>query len=246
MIRKVFAKITGKSEQQLKNEALRTAAIKGRFRRARRLIAEGADIHYEDINKLRPLDFAASHGHVNILRLLLEAGASPNPAPGCPHESALISAVTFEHFDAVKLLVEFRANLNLQDQQGFTALHRAVDKGLEEMAEFLCTAGADPNTKNFLGRTPLYAAVAGECRQAAIALVEAGANVDVVNSRGEDIPAFAKRKGLDDVVAAIDRTRHAAAEAKQKGKEALDAAIKKAPVLQKDLQIKKPFTLKKR
>lgn len=64
------------------------------------------------------LAFAAQHGHVEIVRLLLDAGEDPNrfnPVVGHSHTTSLHQAVFSGHEEVVRLLVERGAKLDIED-----------------------------------------------------------------------------------------------------------------------------------
>jgi ankyrin repeat protein len=54
------------------------------------------------------------------------------------------------------LLLDKGANPNaIENERGLTPLHLAADKGRKAMVELLISRGADVNTKDYSGRTPL-------------------------------------------------------------------------------------------
>jgi ankyrin repeat protein len=252
VLRKIFSKVSGKPEQQLKNEALRMAAIKGNFTRAQKLLAEGAEVDCKDVNSLTPLYFAASHGFDNITRLLLEHGASPDVGKDKDLEgSALSQAAYWGHFDVVRTLVEYKADLNLKGYELRSALHEAIWKGREEIAIFLVEAGAKTHGQSRMGATPLQDAVLNDLRRTAVALCRHGADVSVTDKSGDTARDVMVRKGWDDAVAAIDAFRREqeekqrlAIEEERQRKDGLAEAIDSVPVLQSDLVVKKPIVLK--
>lgn len=96
---------------------LMLAALGGHLVLAKGLIEKGADV-----NKTgwAPLHYAATKGHLNIMKLLLEAHAyidaeSPNKS------TPLMMAAMYGTFDAVKLLVDEGADISLKNEQGLTA-----------------------------------------------------------------------------------------------------------------------------
>jgi hypothetical protein len=92
---------------------LPVAAALGRFEDARRLLA---DAGCED--RHMALALAADFGHVEIVRLLLDAGEDPNRynPVGChSHTTPLHQAAGSGHSEVVRLLVERGARLDLQD-----------------------------------------------------------------------------------------------------------------------------------
>lgn len=98
--------------------ALMMAALGGHEALAKVLIEKGADV-----NKTgwAPLHYAATKGHISIMRLLLQNHAyidaeSPNKT------TPLMMASMYGTFDAVKLLVEEGADPSLKNELGLTAL----------------------------------------------------------------------------------------------------------------------------
>jgi len=92
---------------------LPVAAATGRIQDARQVLvlAEAYDRH-------RALAFAAQHGHLEIVRLLLDAGEDPNRynPVGChSHSTPLHQAVINGHEQVVRLLVERGARLDIKD-----------------------------------------------------------------------------------------------------------------------------------
>jgi len=92
---------------------LPVAAALGRIEDARRLLtgASGDDRHLA-------LTLAADFGHVEIVRLLLDAGEDPNrynPVGGHSHTTPLHQAAGRGHDEVVRLLVERGARLHLKD-----------------------------------------------------------------------------------------------------------------------------------
>src|SRR5258708_38703730 len=92
---------------------LPVAASLGRIEEARRLLAGAGS---ED--RHLALTLAADSGHVEIVRLLLDAGEDPNrynPVGGHSHTTALHQAAGRGHDEVVRLLVQRGARLDLQD-----------------------------------------------------------------------------------------------------------------------------------
>jgi Ankyrin repeats (3 copies) len=92
---------------------LAVAAALGRIDDARRLIA-GASAEDRHL----ALSLAADFGHVEIVRLLLDAGEDPNrynPVGGHSHTTPLHQAAGAGHDEVVRLLVERGARLDLRD-----------------------------------------------------------------------------------------------------------------------------------
>ncbi|RYJ03360.1 MAG: ankyrin repeat domain-containing protein [Acetobacteraceae bacterium] len=87
-----------------------------------------------------PVALAARHGHLAVLRLLLERGAM-EAAEGDPREAptALMAAASAGHQDAVALLLEHGADPALRDPAGRTAADLATEAGHADLARRLST-----------------------------------------------------------------------------------------------------------
>jgi hypothetical protein len=119
------------------NTAIRAAALHGEFEAVNALIGRGARIdlpvaaalgRVEEARELLAgassedrhlaLTLAADFGHVEIVRLLLNAGEDPNrynPVGGHSHTTPLHQAAAGGHDEVVQLLVERGARLDLKD-----------------------------------------------------------------------------------------------------------------------------------
>jgi len=124
-------------------DTLAVAAGLGLLDDARRLLpaASALDRH-------RATALAAQHGHVDVLRLLLDAGEDPNrynPKGNHGHSTPLHQAVWTGHVGAVQLLVERGARLDIKDTiHGGTPLGWAEYGGQKEVAEYLRAKGGTP------------------------------------------------------------------------------------------------------
>src|SRR5206468_11373082 len=88
---------------------------------------------------------AAGKGDVTAVRGLLDRGADPNAVPRPQSLNALESAVSKNHFDVVKILVDHGANLR---PNGDSVLGLAADKKHEAIALFLVSRGLKVDDKD--------------------------------------------------------------------------------------------------
>jgi ankyrin repeat protein len=90
---------------------------------------------------------AAAHlGHVEVVRILIKAGAPLDHVNNLGW-TALIESIVLgdggaRHTATLDALVEAGANVNIADRQGLSPLHLAEARGYREMAEILKAAGA--------------------------------------------------------------------------------------------------------
>jgi len=115
---------------------LPVAAALGRFEEARRLLPTASPPQ-----RHLALAMAALFGHVDVLRLLLDEGEDPtrfNPLGFHSHGTPLHHAAWAGHLEAVRLLVERGARLDLRDTvYQNTPLRWAVHGERQEVAAFL-------------------------------------------------------------------------------------------------------------
>jgi ankyrin repeat protein len=98
------------------------------------------------LTRHKAIALAAQHGHVEMVRLLLDAGEDPNrynPAGNHAHSTPMHQAVCAGHLNVVRLLVERGARLDIEDTiyQG-TPLGWAEYLKKPEIEQYLRGAGA--------------------------------------------------------------------------------------------------------
>ena len=115
----------------------------------------------------------------------------------------LIEAVKSKNPDAVSALLKQRADVNVPEGDGATALHWAVHQDDVAMADLLIHAGARVSAANDLGVTPLYLACTNRNRAMVQKLVTAGANPNATLLNGETVLMMCARAGDVDAVKAL-------------------------------------------
>ena len=116
---------------------------------------EGFDAKLGFSERATALIRAAGTGDLQLVRLLVEAGAPVDePCPCVDHESALVAAVNIGATDIVDYLLEQGASLDGGAFDGqSTALHVAVHRQRHDLVNRLLAAGADPAVKDVHHRT---------------------------------------------------------------------------------------------
>ena len=138
---------------------------------------------------------------LDMLKRLLSEGADPNHRvewcnDGSPtlHQWAL-----YAHVEAVQLLLDHGADINILDNLGRSAIEYATGalnwsetSKAEQVVKLIIQAGADVNVKSTLGHTPLiWAARAGNLKITKL-LIEKGANVDDTDNDGNNALHYAR------------------------------------------------------
>ena len=135
---------TGKEAQHRMNEALWFAASDGNLARAEEALAAGAEINWWFHNE-NALIRAAHHGHLPVVKMLLERGADIDAMHGSKEHTALMRAAYSGHYEVVKFLIEKGAHLHQSGKMHGPGDHRnAVEwsehHGHHDMAELLRNA----------------------------------------------------------------------------------------------------------
>lgn len=125
---------------------------------------------------LRPLGAAVHGGHVDVCRVLLDAGADVNADAG--DGPPLVQAVNRGHAAVAELLIERGADLRARRPIGHSLLHDAASAAYADVVSVLLKAGADPKEMDDAGGTPIVvASIRGDVRIVRD-LIAAGADVD--------------------------------------------------------------------
>jgi len=113
-----------------------------------------------------PFWVAAHKADVNLMRVLLDAGADPSLTTADGTTALMVASGLshagdrYEKFwsadyaaNAVEFLIEIGAPVNAVNSGGFTALHGAAFVGADTVTELLVKHGANINAQDFAGRT---------------------------------------------------------------------------------------------
>jgi cytohesin len=111
--------------------------------------------NYISFVKTQPLFLKATVDNLEILKLLLDAGADPE---GDSEQSvgALAGAISRNSADAVQLLLQHGANPNRPVLNGISPLDDAVANKRTGIVSLLLDKGADPNAKDSTDTPPLF------------------------------------------------------------------------------------------
>jgi serine/threonine-protein phosphatase 6 regulatory ankyrin repeat subunit C len=155
------------------------------------------------------LHIAVENGHIDVVKILLDNGAVINSSVGTTHDTGLIIAAHTNNIEILELLLQHKADVNLANTYGNTALHEACTLGNDAMIELLIRAGASISTKNHKGSTPLHFYCFGadpstHTVQGARRLLHAGADHSAVNNEGMTPLLVCCTSGRDDLITVLE------------------------------------------
>lgn len=136
---------------------LRSALIRGDWRRVAQLVAQGATLDYLSNTNTTPLHLAIRHRHTELALWLIRQGVDIRHSIDL-RTTPLIAAVSAGDEAVVESLLAHGAPVNSRNRQGYTALHVAVVHRQDELIPLLVQHGAFLNPRNQQGDTPLLTA----------------------------------------------------------------------------------------
>ena len=169
----------------------------------KRLISRGAKADVKNSFGATPLAEAVKVGNIELVKLLLNAGANANAANDDDQTPLMLAAKT-GIVEIADMLVRHRANVNATEKwHGQNALMWAAAENFPEMVEFLVKHGANVKTRAFIndwgnqitsepraqyrptaGLTPLLYAARSGCDRCVLAMLKAGADVNLPSPDG--------------------------------------------------------------
>jgi len=153
-----------------------------------------------------PLQFAAVRAHLEVIAMLLTAGAGVDVP--CLFGQTPVHLAAFQGADdVVQVLIDAKANVAAEDGSRETALHIAACQGHGSVANRLIAAGKASgrlvDVQNRDGRTALHLAVLNGNANVAEALVKGGADVrleDADKVRADDLAERMAQPGIETMI----------------------------------------------
>ena len=140
-----------------------------------------------------PLMRAACTGNVYALRALLQSNIDPDEA--IDGVTALYMASQNGHYQCVDLLLQSKANLDIQTNEGRTALYIASQTGHHQCVDLLLHSKANPDIQSNEGATALCIASQNGHYQCVDLLLHSKANLDVQTNEGLTALQLASKNG---------------------------------------------------
>lgn len=157
------------------------------------LLDLGAPINGQPVGDSTALHIATQSQDQNLIRFLIEHGASPNLFRRKTYNrysgsAPLHTAVHFNLLDLMPLLFDQgQADVNLSSPSGsaYSPLEVSVLQGHVEMTQLLLSQGASLHSDDAMGVSALHVAAAYHYEEITLMLLLAGANHDAQNKHGE-------------------------------------------------------------
>jgi ankyrin repeat protein/predicted DCC family thiol-disulfide oxidoreductase YuxK len=137
---------------------------------------------------------AADKGRLDVVRVLLDTGARPDPE-GTSGKTPLMQATASGQTKIARTLLAHGADPNRADSDGTTAVDRAALSEKKELLASLLAAGGKLDHIRFDGDTPLAHEAAFGHVENVRALIAAGANVHALSRDGSSVLLKASEHG---------------------------------------------------
>ena len=161
-------------------------------------------------------NLAAKHGHLEVVRLLIEKGADAT-AEDKDKKTPLHFAAANGHLEVVRLLIEKGADATAEDEDKKTPMHLAAFNGHVEVVRLLIEKGADATAEDKDKKIPLHLAAENGHLEVVRLLIEKGADATAEDKDKKTPVHLAAFNGhLDIVRLLIEKSADATAEDKDK------------------------------
>ena len=152
------------------------------------------------------LMYSAKNGHIDVLCMLLKRGANPNLVTSTNNSALMIAAHNCKS-DIMKVLLasKFNASVDIQDEQGWSALMKACSNSdtNKESVCLLLEKGAKIDLVNQNDNTALILAILCSRADLVTLLLKKGADVKLKNNKAENALDVAVRIGEESVLKAL-------------------------------------------
>lgn len=145
-----------------------------------------------------PLVAAVETGMPELVRILLDAGASPASKDGFGRTPLGLAALG-GHARIVQLLLAKGAPVSQREDNGATPLHHAAALGHASVVDALALAGADLSMRDRFGHTALIAAVRAGRESTVARLLQRGADPNLAGRDGFSPLYWAVYRGHRDI-----------------------------------------------
>lgn len=201
----LFAQVPPATEEISRYTGLFAAAARGDAKQIKALLAKGEKPDSRDLYGRTPLHVAAYRAHHEAMKVLVAAGANPSALENDRYDIVTIASVANDVPTLKVALALGGSAKNITSRYDGTALIAAAHLGHGEVVRTLIHAGAPLDHVNNLGWTALIESIIlgdGGTRHTDTlkALVEAGANVNLGDRKGQTPLSLAQARGYGEMV----------------------------------------------
>jgi ankyrin repeat protein len=185
------------------NDPLVDAAYKNDVEKVKQLVFAGANPNVIDKpTDMMALSQAVEHGNIDIVRVLLGAGADARAANN-DGRTPLMYLGDGATPDLVRELLAAGAEVNAQDKSGATALMNGASDGKYAILKELVEAGAKVDLKDENDKTAWMFAASNSDEAVVRLLIDAGSDVKAKDSDGQTALMIAADEGPAEAVQAL-------------------------------------------
>lgn len=141
------------------------------------------DVNLQDSVGRCAIHYAAEYGHVNAVKVLINAGCKADMGD-VDSLTPLHLAANGGHLSVVETLLSSGCHVNAKTTDKLSPLHYAAARGYTEVVTALLNAGANVDSLDEGDRTPLILAVSRNIYDVAKVLVNRGARVNIEDVKG--------------------------------------------------------------
>ncbi|XP_076349043.1 uncharacterized protein LOC143246344 isoform X2 [Tachypleus tridentatus] len=145
------------------------------------LVNGGAHLDFRMKDGRTALHRAVERDNYEALKNLLDLGASPNYKDNRGLTALYFSVLYGRNAKLTEILLRDHANFGIADHQGWQEVHQACKHGLVQHLEHLLFYGADINSRNASGNTPLHVCAVNDKESCARVLLFRGADKNALN-----------------------------------------------------------------
>ncbi len=149
------------------------------------LVKSGADVDSKKLqlmSKPTALREASSAGNFELVRLLIDLGADVK----ADNSHSLMLASSTGNIDIINLLIKLGSDINIKDQDGYSLIRNATDRGKVEVVKTLISHGADIHERNKYDQsTLLINASEDNYIDVVKLLIDKGADLNAKDKKGE-------------------------------------------------------------
>lgn len=173
------------------------AALDGNATNVSAYLRRGAHIGNLDARGL--LERVAKKGNVDVLRILLDAGADVNASDPELRVTPLMSAARAGRIDAMRFLLDRGAAVGATAEERYRTMAWAVRCDDADVVNLLVDQGVEPDAHAPSGYSALMIAASRGSIRAVMTLLDRGADVNAVSDDGHSALRNARRLGRTEV-----------------------------------------------